>query len=105
MLCISRVDVILLSLINDSSGVAKLAISGIPFIKGRESVDIGFSSAPKSLNGVNIGERVWMDLSRVVDLIEVPVSVPKENRSFTGLGLSSVFLVGVLTSLSVSKER
>ena len=98
-------DVILLSLINDNSGVAKFSISGIPFIKGRESVEIEFSSAEKSVNGVDIGERVGMDLSRVVDFIEVPVSVPKEDRSLTGSGLSSDFLAGVLTSLSVSKER
>ena len=89
-------NVILLSLINDNSGVVKFDISGVLFIKGRESVEIEFSSAEKSVNGVDIGERVGMDLSRVV---------PKEDRSLTSSGLSSNFLVGVLTSLSVSKER
>ena len=74
-------DISLFSLINDNSGVSILAISGMLFIKGRESTETEFSSLEMSVTGVGIGERVGMDLTGVIDFIEIPMSLETEFSS------------------------
>ena len=115
-------DIPLFSLIDDNSGVTILAISGILFVKGRESIETEFSSSSEVfVSGVCIGDRVGMDLFGLIDFIEIPVSLESEvsildksvSEVYTGerawMDLSRVIgFIEVpvsLLSLSVSKER